>query len=363
MINDSKKIIWLNASLTQGGSERAMTLLANAFAEADINTKMVLLREGKEDTYPVSSKLDIIRFRYQTNNKFRILFKRHRQLRSLIKKERPDYIISFMWDINAFTLLSCLGLHQKVIISERNHPQIGGIVRKITNKWIYRLADCIVFQTGDAVKYYPKAVRDKSVIIPNPINPNLPDPYYGKRKYEIVSAGRFVEQKNFSMLIRSFSNFAVSHPDWKLTIYGKGPLYVSLQEEIRRLCIQNAVKLPGFVDDLPQSIRSAGIYVSSSNYEGISNVMLEAMALGLPCICTDCPVGGAAMAIQNGVNGILVPVGDQKAIAEAMCRIADDPVYSKELQMEAIKVRERFSINKIASTWMKLCGIQQGKDE
>lgn len=360
-----RKVIWLNASLSQGGSERVMTILANAFAENGIDTKMVLLREGKDDVYSVSNQLKLIRFHYQTKNKFSILFKRFKQLRNLIKKEKPDCVISFMWDINAFTLVSCLGLHQKIIVSERGHPMMGhqGLCRKFAQNWLYRLAYRIVFQTEDVAKYYPDSVQKKSVVIPNPINPDLPDPFNEGREKEVVSAGRLTDQKNFSLLLRSFADFYLNHPDWKLTIYGEGPLHEPIEEEARELNIENSILLPGFVNNLPQRIVSSGMYVNSSNFEGISNVMLEAMAIGLPCICTDCPVGGAALAIQNGVNGILIPINDQKALTEAMCRIADDPAFSKEMQTEAVKIRERFSIQEITSSWMRLCNIQQERSE
>lgn len=354
-----KKVVWLNASLSQGGSERVMTILANSFAEAGIDTHMVLLREGKEDTYSVSEQLKLHRFHYKTKNKLLILLKRYRQFRCLIKMEKPEYIISFMWDINAFALISCLGLHRKVIVSERAHPSMGhqGIMRRFTQNWLYRLAYRIVFQTEDVAEFYPKAIQKKSIVIQNPIDPSLPEPYTGKRKHEVVSAGRLTEQKNFSLLLNSFAAFSSIHPDWKMSIYGEGPLYKSLLKEAEQLHIEDKISFPGFVNDLPRRILTSGIYVNSSNFEGISNVMLEAMAVGLPCICTDCPVGGAALTIQNGLNGILVPVNDQNALTEAMCRIADEPSFTRNLQSEAVRIRDRFSIQKISSKWMELCNI------
>ena len=354
------KVLWLNASLSQGGSERVMSILANTFAENGVDTTMVLLREGKKDIYPVNEKLKLIRFHYHTRNKLLVLLKRYKYLRKLIKAEKPDYIISFMWDINAFALIGCLGLHQKIIVSERAHPMMGyqGLARKITQNWLYRLAYRIVFQTEDVSTYYPRNVRRKAVVIPNPIDSSLPKPYSGVRKHEIVSVGRFTEQKNFSLLLNSFARFYTDHPEWKLTIYGEGQLSNKLAEEAKRLRIEDRVSFPGFVKALPQHILDAGIYVNSSNYEGISNAMLEAMAIGLPCICTDCPVGGAALVIQNGINGILIPVNNQKALTDAMCRIADEPSFSGRLQKEAVKIRDRFSIRTIASRWMDLCNIK-----
>lgn len=96
------------------------------------------------------------------------------------------------------------------------------------------------------------------------------------------------------------------------------------------------------------------MFVSSSSFEGLSNSMLEAMAIGLPTICTDCPCGGARMIIINGVNGILVPNGDKDALAQAMAQVADDSKLAAYLSKNAMKIREDLSIKKIARLWEKL---------
>ena len=115
--------------------------------------------------------------------------------------------------------------------------------------------------------------------------------------------------------------------------------------------MEKQVLFPGYVDNLPEKINSASMYVSSSDYEGISNSMLEALAIGLPVVCTDCPAGGAAMVIRNGENGCLVPVKQAEEMAKAMCRVVEDEEHTLEMSQKAIEVRLTFSIQEIAKQW------------
>lgn len=288
-----KKAVFVNSCLTNGGSERVMTLIANYFSEHNYDTTMILVRDKKQRDYELNSNIKCIQFTYNTENKMQILLKRIRKLRKILKEINPDYIISFMWDINMVTLLANIGLKSKVIISERAHPQMGPqpLEKKVTERYLYKLADKIVFQTNDVKKFYKEKIQRKSVVIPNPINENLPDIFEGEREKNICAAGRLTEQKNFSMLIDAFSEFHKNHKDYKLIIYGEGNLRKELEKQINKLNLKDIVLLPGYVDYVNDKISRCSIYVSTSNYEGISNSMLEALALGVPTICTDCPVG------------------------------------------------------------------------
>lgn len=352
-----KKIIFVNASLTGGGSERVMATLANSLADMGFDVTMIVVRD-KERTYELNKKVNDIQLTYKNNNILYILFKRIYKIRKIIKKRNADTIISFMSDINFFTILSCINLNKRVIISERAHPLLINVNTKkplyirILKKLLYPLADGVVFQTKFAKECYPAKIRKKGYLIPNPISPNLPDVYNGTRKKVIVAAGRLSEEKNFSMLISAFYEVSKIHKDYKLIIYGRGHMLKNLKLLRKKLNLEDKVKFPGYVDNLMERIKNASIYVSSSNFEGISNSMLEAMAMGIPSICTDCPVGGAAMVIENNKNGILIPVGDVLALRDAMLKIIEDQEFGKLLSMEAVKVRDRYDVSKICKMWI-----------
>lgn len=348
----NKNILFINSSLSSGGSERVMTLLANQFCKNGYNVAMILLRE-KNDTYKVDSQVELIRFHYTSKNKFIIAVQRFRKLRAILKSKKYDVAISFMFDINIMSLFANLGTGVEMFISERADPmnRIHTRAYKLFENYVYKFASGIILQTQNVKSYYSENLQGMINVIPNPIDESLVEPYKGIRKDKVVAVGRMTEQKNFSLLIDTFSEFAKTHDNYQLEIYGDGELYDSIRNQINKLKIRNSVILKGYVSDVLDQIKDAKMYISTSNYEGISNSMLEAMALGIPCICTDCPVGGAAMVIDNGVNGFLIPMNDRKELLDRMIVLADNEDVSCNIGKESVKVLERFSLNKIAIMW------------
>lgn len=355
-----RKVIFVNASLTDGGSERVMATLANSLADMGHEVTMILVR-NKKRTYEVNDSVKCIQITYARNNLLYNMVRRICEIRSIVKSINDSTIISFMTDINILTLLACFRLHRRVIISERAHPLRGTnkqskkpFYARILIKLLYPLADAVVFQTEYAKKCYSKKVQKKGYIIPNPLSSNLPEIYNGKRKKVIVAAGRLNKQKNFPLLIYAFSKVVKKHKDYQLIIYGQGSLLEELKDLSRKLGIQESIEFPGYVEELTEQIKDAAMYVSSSDFEGISNSMLEAMAMGIPVVCTDCPVGGAALVIKNNVNGKLVPVGDSYALRTAMYKIIEDKQFAQELSREAVKVREQYKVSKICKMWLDI---------
>lgn len=350
-----RKVVFVNLRLTGGGSEKVMAMLASFFADHGIDTQMILLEE-KERTYPVSDKVKIVEcYCPIEKNKMAWRMKRILSLRKAIRKSDADTVISFMWDINLKVILACLGLKKKVIISERADPNNVSRKRSMSfaQRWIFPLADVAVFQTEQVMYSYPEKVRRKGVIIPNPV-PAITIDRKGEKEKIIIAAGRLFKQKNFEMLIEAFSVFSKKHEEYQLKIYGDGELKASLEQKARELGVADKTLFQGYVSNLKEEMSKASIYASSSNYEGISNAMLEAMAIGLPAVCTDCPVGGAAMVIKDHVNGILVPVNDYEKMATAFCEITEDNMLSARLSENAIETCKQYSLDKIAKMWMEL---------
>lgn len=363
MENDSNRgrivfmrILFLNSSLTSGGSERVMTLLANKFADKGIDTTMSLVRELGPDTYKVNDKVDLIRYKYGTKNKAIIAIKRFKKIRKQIKKGCFDAVIVFMNDLNLITLIAAGNLGTPIYISERADPSKRNVGKlyKLLEKHYYPKCAGIVFQTSDVAAQFPDELRKKSTVIPNPVSENLPEPYTEKRKKKIVSAGRLTDQKNFPMLINTFARFHREYPEYELFIYGKGPKEAELKELVKSKGIESSVHFPGFVDNIINEIMDAEIYVSTSNFEGISNSMIEAMAMGLAVICTDCPVGGARMMIENGVNGILIPVEDEELLHNELAEVANDNYRADKLGNNAIRIREQFSADRVSDIWIEM---------
>lgn len=346
-----KKIMFVNSSLTDGGSERIMTLLANQLADDGYDITMILLRDKKK-TYALDNRIKCIEFRYKYKSKIYILISRILKLRSAFKEYDPDIIISFMVDINCFTLISNMGLGNKVIVSERANPFIKrNILNRLGEKLLYKYADKIVVQTDMVKKYFNNYSDSKVIVIPNPVSSSgLIRKEECIKKY-FIAIGRLVEQKNFKMLIDGFEIFCRENNEYTTYIYGEGPLKRELEEYIKSKNMEKKIFLMGYCDDIKKKIVNSSIYISTSNYEGISNSMLEAMSLGVPSICTDCPVGGARMIIENNKNGILVNINDSQKLAEKMLKIVGNEEFSKQLSNEAIKINEIYSIEKIIKVW------------
>ena len=121
-----------------------------------------------------------------------------------------------------------------------------------------------------------------------------------------------------------------------------------------QLGISEAVKFHGFSSEIHKIMAESAIYVSSSDYEGISNSMLEALAIGIPAVCTDCPVGGARMYIRDGENGYLIPVGDADVMADRMLALMEDKKLGESFSKESVKIREELTDDRIFGMWKAL---------
>ena len=108
----------------------------------------------------------------------------------------------------------------------------------------------------------------------------------------------------------------------------------------------------GSCGQVAEAIGEAGIFVLSSDVEGMPNALLEAMALGLACVSTDCPCGGPRTVIKDGENGLLIPVGDTDALTRALRRIMDDPELEERLGVNAAKIKEDLEPKKVNQMWM-----------
>ena len=194
-------------------------------------------------------------------------------------------------------------------------------------------------------------------MIPNPVPQNLPEPYQGVRKKRIVSVARLEPQKNHRLLIEAFAEFLKDFPEYELHIFGIGELEEDLKAQVRELQLEDKIIFRGFSANVREEIIDSAMFVLSSDYEGISNSMIEALAMGVPVISTDCPVGGSRAYIENETSGLLVPVGDQAALCNAMKRIVADEKLAKKLSDNAVKIRETYALPKIADRFLKEAGI------
>lgn len=351
-----KKVIFVTNFLGNGGAARVMSILADSLLEKNMEVEILSFLD-RNDRYKINDKIKITVLNCKSKNKIFQKIERILKLRKEIKKNKKDTtIISFEYFVNMQTIIAKMFLKNKLIVSERNDPERtgNGKIMKHLRNILYKFSNCLVCQTEDAKLYFPKSIQNKTVVIQNPIMPNLPNRFEGNRKREIVTFCRVEKQKNLTMLVDAFKLISEEYPDYKLIIYGDGSEKINLENYIDSKCLKQQVKLQGFIQNIHNEILNSAMFVSSSDYEGISNSMLEAMGIGLPTICTDCPCGGARMMIENEENGILVPVGNTIALYEAMKKVIENPEFAEKISKNAVKINERLEQNRICRKWMKL---------
>lgn len=348
-------IILISNEVANGGAGRVISVLANSFARQGYRVSVYSFNKRFE-TYPLHKTVEQIFLKIRFKQKFLNKLDRIRQLRKAFKLNPNATIIAFEYFVNMQTIIAGLGLKNRIVISERNDPaqQERKKITKHMRSFLYRFADGLVCQTPDAKEYFPKAVQKKTVVIPNPIMEGLPEPIRGERRKVIVNFGRLEKQKNLPLLIDAFELLIKEHPDYKLSFYGDGSEMNRIETYINEKHLQDYISLHSSIPDIHEKIFDCSLFVSSSDYEGLSNSMIEAMALGLPCIVTDCPCGGARMMITSYENGILVPVGDVKAMYEAMKYLIENPEETTMISKKAIKVRSDLAVGKIVTEWERM---------
>lgn len=304
--------------------------------------------------YQVDSRVKVTLAMQHTRNRFTELF----WLRSHIKKEKPDVIIPFTEGVYCFTILALLGTRFPIIASERLDPSAMSASRKILKRLLLPLADWLVVQTQSIKEYFPKSIQKKTSVIYNPVNEEV----FGvndngrwtmdNQQNRIISVGRLYPQKNQQLMIRAFAQIADKFPDWQLVIYGEGPLRDSLELIVDSLQLRGRVLLPGRTENVVEELRKSKIFCMSSDYEGMSNSMIEAICMGLPIITTK--VSGTEELIKDGENGLLVEIGNEKELADAFATLMSNAKMAKSLSEHNTLLASRFKIDEIVSRWISL---------
>lgn len=277
--------------------------------------------------------------------------------------ERPETtVIAFSQPAIPIVLLAAQGLPNRIVISERADPT-RLMKHRYGSKFIekyYPRADAAVFQTEDAKNTYPACVSGKGTVISNPLKADLPAPYHGARNKNITTFCRISAQKNLPVLFEAFRMLHRDYPAYTLRVIGDASndegkaIKAHLKQFIQENGLEQSVVFEPFMMEVHQAVIRDAMYVNSSDYEGISNAMLEAMAIGMPVVCTDCPIGGAKATITDGENGFLVPIKDPDALYRAMKRIIEEPGLADKLSHNAAKLRDMLSLEKTAEKWMEL---------
>ena len=349
-----KSIFFVTSTLTSGGSERVMSLLANELANRRYRVTIICLNK-QIVFYPINENVRIIFAERETKSTF--LLKKIFWLRKYVDGDRPDVVIPFMEAVYCVTLFALIGIKVPVISSERIDPRKSPYVRNILRRFFLPLTSHLVVQTEKIKNFYPSFIRKKTCVIYNPVNDsvfNLPSLQgrVGERLNRIISIGKLYPQKNQEMMIRAFAKIADEFPDWQLVIFGEGPLRSSLELIVKSLQLEGRVLLPGRTEQVIDELGKSKMFCFSSNFEGMSNAIIEAICVGLPIVSTN--VSGASELIGEGKGGYIVPCGDVNQFAQALQKVMSDHVIQESMSEYNLKKASMFKLDIIVDQWEQL---------
>lgn len=360
-------------SLEPGGTERNVVNLVNNIDRRKYGLSLVLGK--KEGDFIKNLDKDIPIFDLDTSRSFDLLFK----LIKYFKTEKPDIFVSAFSRINIICIVARFFSGSKTKIVATEHAVFSFLpviaktpARRFFARFFLPAIAKIAYPRADAIICVSKGIADdllKIVHCPKTItiiyNPVINDkicklatdsvahPWFlDKTIPVIVAVGRLVGCKDYPTLLKAFRLVVKARPA-KLVILGRGPAEFKLKKLTYELGLFKSVDFLGFQENPFKYMNKASVFALSSLQEGFGNVIIEAMACGVPVVSTNCPVGPGEI-IESGKNGILVPVGDEKALAEAILKILNSQSLAQKLSIGGKAWAEFFSVKKSIEEYEKV---------
>ena len=356
---NKKKIVFYLGSLAKGGAERVAVNLATYFDSIGYEVTIVTKLKG-EDEYLIPDTVkrviaDIIGEEI-TKSRIKNLRNRVKKLRNIFEEIAPNVVVSFIGKNNFMAIRAAKRKKIPVVVSVRSAPsrEYKSKSMSLLVNPMFKKAAGVVLQTQEAKDYFKPAVQKKAVILPNSLNPNFIKPLYeGERRKHIVTVGRLDDNKNQILLIRAFEKAAEAFPEWELYLYGDGPSRKKWEEYAQGTSCTERIHFMGMADEIYTKIDADSIFVLPSIMEGMPNALIEAMALGLACVSTDCPCGGPKDLLKDNENGLLVPVNDADAMAEALKKLMDDETLRKNYGQKAYAYTKQLNPAVVNKMWQE----------
>lgn len=343
------KLTFVSSTLHAGGAERVISLLANSFCQKGYEVEIVCINKHLV-FYPIDEKVKV--WFAEDEVKSPSILKKVLWLRNHIKNDRPNVVIAFMLEVYCVTLASLIGVSVPVISSERIDPHFFGRAKGLLRWLLLRRTTHLVVQTVRIKDFYSAKLQSRTTIIPNPVTDKVFSLTPTLKQKRIIAVGRLAYQKNYPMMFRAFAKVHHDFPDWQLVVYGNGPQKDEIRGVIERLGMEGHIILAGKSDHVVEEMNKSSLFVMSSDYEGMSNALLEAVCVGLPVISTD--VSGAKDLITEGVNGYIVSVGNERALTLALSSMLSSPEKMDEMGRQSKALAPRFREEQIVGQWEEL---------
>ncbi len=348
------KIVFVINTLQIGGAAKMLKYVANLSLSIFNDVTIIDIYDDTYKNNDLCSKIEVKTLGLWTLSRLKRQVVLVPAIRRAIKKENPNYVFSFVGHVNVISRIATIGMKNVIFMSsERGDPYTQSFFWQKMTKWAYNLSDYCFFQLQGACDFFSEKVREHSFIIPNPfVQSDFLEPYSGRRNKTIVSAGRFAKEKCYDVLIKAFHEVSKLYPDYKLILFGDGPMLEDYKRLVDDLNIRDRVEFPGYVESVSHSVYKEGIFVLSSLYEGIPNALIEAMSVGIPCISTNCTPGGPYFLTKGGERALLIPVNNVRAMADAILTFINDESLAKRFGRKAIEVTIELREEKITEMWI-----------
>ncbi len=356
------KILFHLNSLGRGGAERVVSVLSRSFAKKgyDVVVATQWVAKNEYELHENVRRVSVgLTEKDEKRGRIYRAVKRLFSLRDCIKREKPDLVISFCNKANFRSAFSLIGMKTPLLVSVRNDPKTDYAPYKLPTWLMEKKATGCVFQTPDARDFFSEKLKKNSRIIFNPLSDeylcDMETKQGSARDKEIVTVGRISRQKNQMLLVKAFEKISADFPEYVVKIYGAAEeepeVYEQLKAYVEEKNLQEKILFMGASNTIRQDIKDAALFVLPSDYEGMPNALIEAMVSGLPCISTDCPCGGSAMLMENEQSGMLVPVGGEAQLSEAIAYMLTHTDEAEAMGQKAKTILEKVHPQKVCDEW------------
>lgn len=356
-----KKVVLCIPTLGIGGAEKFVVDLATQIDKTAFDVTVAITRINMDSNFKnVLTKNGIRIVDLSGKNYLGML----RKQVAFLKKERPDIVHTNIGSVLHLMLATRLVPVPVKLFTMHNQAEyiLGEKKRK---KWIYKMAFTLFGYTPVAIcdniaqsiidAFGLKASKIRKVNNGVDLSRFVPAQKTGKEKIvEIITTGTMYPVKNHSALIDAFSSLHKNYPNTRLTILGSGQMRDELEQKVVQLGLAEVVSMPGIQKNVCAYLQKADIYVSASKTEGLPLSILEAMACGLPIVATD--AGGTVDIVKSGVNGIVVPRNNTKALEDALVAMIEDPQLRSTCGAESLRIVQNWSIDRCVQGYEKLYG-------
>ncbi len=357
-------IVLVTNDLGSGGTERVLTTLANAWSGKGRKVTVITLSDLQTDFYSLETSIRRIAIGMAQRSKTRLSgffnsTKRLFFLRCIFKEAGASVVISFLPVPNILTILATFGLNASTVICERNDPslQVLKFPWNSLRRLFYRYADTVTANSHGAVNTLKKYVPEKKLFfVPNPLTVSPSNDAIKKTGPLILTVGSLTPQKAHDILLYAFARIVKIKPEWRLAIVGDGHLKNKLKTMARQLGIADHVDWHGQVGDPFPYYRAADIFVLPSRFEGMPNVLLEAMSCGLPVIVSDASPGPLEYVVHE-TSGLVVPANNVEALSAAIQRLITDKELRSRLGRKAIACLADCEISKVLKKWENVLSL------